>query len=143
MEHQARLLADVLATTRLALAAAIVALLATACGAPHRRASVPIDQRPTPAQPDTSAATPAPPSATLSSKTVQQSIGEVVRDTSAARIALDRCAGRKLLPEQEAVVDGTETLLIQVRQALAAQDFTRARRLAREARSLAASSPCR
>jgi hypothetical protein len=120
-----------------------VAMIVTSCAAPHRRTGVNIEQRPTPAQPDSTPAAHPTSDATPSNKTVQQAIGEVVRDTSAARIALDKCAGRKLLPEQESVVDGTEALLVQVRQALSAQDFPSARRLAREARSLASSAGCR
>ena len=149
MEREAQLRADLLRSRsipRALVAALSLALLATVliagCAAPRRRTGVNIESRPTPALPDT-AHHAAPHAPTMSQKTEQASIGDIVRDTSAARIALDKCAGRKLLPEQESVVDGTQSLLGQVRQAISVQDLALARRLAREARSLASSAGCR
>jgi hypothetical protein len=75
--------------------------------------------------------------------TLHSTIASIAEDTLAARTALDRCRGRKLLPDQEGVYDSTTQILMQVRDALAMVDFRRARSLAREARQLAISIGCR
>jgi len=67
----------------------------------------------------------------------------VVADTTAARKALDRCAGKKLLAEQESTAESTEQLLASTRRALAAGDLSRAESLARQAKQLASSIGCR
>lgn len=124
----------------LAIAVAIVA----GCG-PHRGATgVPIDSRPTPPQPglnDTTVTvrTTTPPSSNGSTDPARAA---VVADTTAARAALKRCAGRKLLAEQESSVDATTRLLMDANAALLEGDVPRAASLARQAASLARSIGC-
>jgi len=65
------------------------------------------------------------------------------RDTAAASRVLRRCAGHKLLPEQENTRDATLDMIAQARTALLRGDGTRARSLARTARQLAESLSCR
>jgi hypothetical protein len=67
---------------------------------------------------------------------------QAVRDTVAAGARLRRCAGRKLLPEQESLWDSTARLLVEARVALERGDATRARSLARDARQLSTSLDC-
>jgi hypothetical protein len=103
-----------------------------------------VESRPTPPQPppgvvlpDTIAAT--EPASRSARETL---VSRAVADTLAASQALGRCAGRKLVPEQEATYDGIADLLAQARAAFAAGDTARAAQLAREARQLATSLNC-
>ena len=125
------------------VALAIAVALAAGCG-PHRGATgVPIDSRPTPPQPgphDTTVTvrtTPPP-----SNGSADPAHAAVVADTTAARAALKRCAGRKLLAEQENSVDSTTRLLMDAHAALLEGDVPRAASLARQAASLARSIGC-
>ena len=70
-------------------------------------------------------------------------LAQTVRDTIAAGQRLRRCAGRRLLPDQESLWDSTARLLSETRAALAAGDVARARSLARDARQLSSSLICR
>jgi hypothetical protein len=65
-----------------------------------------------------------------------------VADTLAARRALRRCEGKKLLPEQESTYEATALLLLQAREALQRKDAAEARSLARRARLLSSSLTC-
>ena len=53
-----------------------------------------------------------------------------------------RCAGQKLLPDQENVLDATLTYLADTREALRKDELSRAGSLARKARQLASSLNC-
>jgi hypothetical protein len=66
----------------------------------------------------------------------------VVADTTAAGGAVRKCGSRKLLPDQESVIETTRSLLDQARAALAGDELWRAESLARKARQLAASLDC-
>jgi hypothetical protein len=122
---------------------ALLAGLAGCATTPARRVKhVPIDARPTPAQPGQPAPAPArhtaPPVAPAPA-TLRARVGA---DTLAVWSAVRRCAGRKLLPEQESTLDGLRQQLAQVRAALATGELARAESLARQARSLASSLGC-
>ena len=131
---------------------------------------VPVDSRPTPPQPvsETPPETPAPPatppaggkSATvpppaeptpeppppvesvISPEERRQTMARVVADTTAAGASVRRCAGRRLLPDQESVFDTARNLLGQACAALERDELWRAESLARKARQLAASLNC-
>ena len=77
---------------------------------------------------------PAPTSASLESR--------IASDTLAVTMALRRCAGRKLLAEQESTVLSATQLLAQAREALAMSDLSHAESLARQARQLTRSLGC-
>jgi hypothetical protein len=66
----------------------------------------------------------------------------IVADTTAAGAAVRKCGSRKLLPDQESVMETTLSLLAQTRAALARDEIWRAESLARKARQLAASLDC-
>jgi hypothetical protein len=122
--------------------------LVLACGcASHEPRGVPIESRPTPPQPgeaaarDTVVELQAPPAPAPDERETQ--LARVVADTTAARDLLGKCAGRKLLPDQEGVHDATGKALRDARAALLTGDLVRAQSLARQARSLASSLGCR
>ena len=124
--------------------------LATACAhqPPRRRVGVNIESRPTPAPPDSASlarggvgARPRP--VVMSDQTRRATISSLAADTTAARAALKRCAGRKLLPDQEGVFDATTSALIDVRAAFASGKLARAESLARQAKQLSSSLTCR
>ena len=123
--------------------------LATACAhqPPKRRVGVNIESRPTPAPPDsmsTGRATGAHPrSVVMSNETRRVTLSSLTADTTAARAALNRCAGRKLLPDQEGVFEATTRTLMDVRAARTAGNLARAESLARQAKQLASSLGCR
>jgi hypothetical protein len=70
------------------------------------------------------------------------SLARIDADTTAAGAAARKCGGRKLLPDQESVLETTLSLLEQTRAALAGNELWRAESLARKARQLAASLDC-
>jgi hypothetical protein len=72
----------------------------------------------------------------------KQALARIVADTTAAGIAVRRCGGRTLLPDQESVFDTARSLLGQTRAALERDELWRAESLARKARQLAASLNC-
>ncbi|MGH7729782.1 MAG: hypothetical protein ACRENJ_00860 [Candidatus Eiseniibacteriota bacterium] len=72
----------------------------------------------------------------------RQTLARIVADTTAAGGSVRRCAGRKLLPDQESVFDTARSLLGQARTALERDELWRAESLARKARQLAASLNC-
>jgi len=72
----------------------------------------------------------------------RQTMARIVADTTAAGSAVRRCAGRRLLPDQESVFDTALSLLGQARTALERDELWRAESLARKARQLAASLNC-
>jgi len=117
-------------------------LLVFGCTAPYSRRGVPIDSRPTPPQPDSTGAVNRPPSDATHAdpQTLEQ---RVAADTLVASAAVKRCAGRKLLPDQEGVFDETRQLLAEVRDAIAIKDWPRAGSVARRARQLSSSLGCR
>jgi hypothetical protein len=123
---------------RLAVLVLVVAAGAS-CAPPKRRVAVPIDQRPTPAAADTVRRAPAP----MSRRTETTARQRVIADTTAARAVLARCAGRRLLPDQQGVFDSTTDLLIQARRALRSGDLAVAGSRARQARQLTTSLRCR
>lgn len=134
----------------LALLAMLLAAAAAGCARPIRTGAIPVDNRPTLTAPegadadttllpdDEAPAAPAP----LPDKAVESLRARVVADTLAAREAIDRCAGRKLLPEQEASHDATVGLLMQTRAALMRDDLPRAESLARQARQMSETIGC-
>ncbi len=123
--------------------------LATACAhqSPKRRVGVNIESRPTPAPPDSAGvaggagARPRP--VVMSSETRRATLSSLAADTTAARAALNRCAGRKLLPDQEGVFEATTRALMDVRATAVTGDLARAESLARQAKQLASSLTCR
>ena len=124
--------------------------LATACAhqPPRRRVGVNIESRPTPAPPDSTSlarggASARPRPVVMSDQTRRATISSLAADTTAARAALQRCAGRKLLPDQEGVFDATTSALIDVRAAFASGNLARAESLARQAKQLSTSLTCR
>ena len=102
---------------------------------------VPIERRPTPppasAYPRDGASQPLDPARR------QTLLREAVRDSASAGARLRRCAGRRLLPDQESIWDAAAGLLAQPRAALLRGDVSRARSLARNARQLVTSLRCR
>ncbi|MBI5711027.1 MAG: hypothetical protein HZC42_12120 [Candidatus Eisenbacteria bacterium] len=137
----------VLARVRGAALPLCCALALAGCAAHHPRPRpepphVPIESRPTPQPPpaDTVRAAPQPPPTLLPKPTLLEL---AVSDTSAAGAMLRRCAGRRLLPEQESTWDATASLLAQARAALLRGDVARGRSLARDAKQLASSLGCR
>jgi hypothetical protein len=72
----------------------------------------------------------------------RQTLARIVADTTAAGGAVRKCAGRKLLPDQESVFDTARSLLGQARDALVKDELWRAESLARKARQLASSLSC-
>jgi hypothetical protein len=122
------------------LIAACVAVLGSGCAHAKRRSGpVAVESRPTPRPPDAQSK---PVRAELSPATRRTLIERVVRDTSAAHAAVQRCASYKLLAEQESVLDATRDLLAQVRAALARDELQRAESMARQARLLTNSLAC-
>jgi len=133
-------------------------------------AGVPIEQRPTPVQPDTTLAVetkpvpapsppvetgkpapstpqapPAPPppvEAAMSPEERKASLQRIVADTTAASAAVGKCAGKDLLPDQESVFETTRSLLTQTRAAIVREELWRAESLARKARQLGLSLDC-
>ncbi len=122
------------------------ALLAPGCA--HKRPPVPYGPALPPAgTPSTPARTaspaPAPTKAPAPAPVPALSPTQLAaRDTAAASRALHRCAGQKLLPEQENTRDATRDAIAQARAALLRGDAVRARSLARTARQLAESLEC-
>jgi hypothetical protein len=139
-----------------ALVSIILVLALAGCahrGATHGPPRVPVDSRPTPPSPAPPPATeppavepePAPPVAVESVMTPEErraTLERVVADTTAAGSAVRKCGSRKLLPDQESVMETTLSLLDQARAALAREELWRAESLARKARQLAASLDC-
>lgn len=114
-------------------------------GAHHEVVGVPIEKRPTPKPP--------PPADTVAVERINvepvvtedqraQLMKRVIADTTEAGAAVRRCAGRKLLPDQETVVEATINLLIEARAALLRDEPARAESLARKARQLSTSLRC-
>lgn len=110
--------------------AVCVGIVLGACAPAHLRHGVPAESRVLPRQPGPA---PATESALRSS---------LAADTLAARRVLDRCAGRKLLPEQESTTEATQRLLRDAGSALAQGDLALAASLARQARQLSRSIGC-
>jgi hypothetical protein len=110
---------------------------------------VPIESRPTPAQPptgaDAGAGTPATTPGGETSATAaapESATKRIEADTLATHDVLVRCAKRRLLPEQESTVDSARQLLADARAALERADLARAASLARRARQLSSSLTC-
>lgn len=124
--------------------------LASACAhqPPKRRVGVNIESRPTPAPPDSAGRARGgtgarPRSAVMSDQTRRATISSLAADTTAARATLNRCAGRKLLPDQEGVFEATTRALMDVRATFASGNLARAESLARQAKQLSTSLTCR
>jgi len=128
------------------LAPLALALLLAGCAHTSRTKHVPIESRPTPPQPTTGGATttkPKPATAPHATPSSTASLHHrVANDTLAVHAAMARCAGRTLLPDQGSTMDAVNSLLADVRLALAQGDATHAESLARQARSLASSLGC-
>ena len=130
---------------RTAAAGMLFLALVVAPGCAHK--PVTIDERPRPPQPtaepvpahDTTHAV-VPTQPTPSGNESLHSLA--VTDTLAAYQALQRCAGRKLLPDEESTADAVSNTLAQARAAMLRGDMKQARSLARNARSLASSLTC-
>jgi len=157
----------------LALLAALAALVLASCAIlPHRRTlpGVPIEERPTPPQPADTVATavepveesptkngsapaptvehpntapPPPVQAVMSPEERKATLQRIVADTTAAAAAVEKCAGKSLLPDQESVFETTRSYLMQVRAAVTRGELWSAEGLARKARQLALSLDCR
>lgn len=93
--------------------------------------------------PEPTADPPPPPvESVISPEERRQTLARIVADTTAAGSAVRRCAGRRLLPDQESVFDTARSLLGQAYEALGRDELWRAESLARKARQLAASLNC-
>jgi hypothetical protein len=111
---------------------------------------VPIEQRPTPDQPK--ATQPAPrdtvPVERIRVEPVVQDgerallLQRVVADTTEAGAAIRRCAGRRLLPEQESTIESALNFLRETREALRLGEISRAEQSSRKAKALATSLRC-
>lgn len=120
-----------------------VAAASFLCSCAHNRNHpVSIDSRPTPVQPEAARDTVVAPAPPKSEPRPTNSASQAAADTLAARNALNRCAGRKLLPEQESTVDSVSDALARARDALARGDLTAGASYAREARQLSRSLGC-
>jgi len=125
---------------RPALRSLIVLLLLGGCAhSGHQNHPVSIDSRPVPPPPDTTSAAPRH---TTHTGTPAPRASTIEADTTAVRASLRRCAGRKLLPEDESTVASANQLLADTRTAIAAGDLPRAESLARQARQLVRSLSC-
>ena len=123
---------------------------ATSCAhkPPKRRVGVNIESRPTPTPPDSASLARGGTGArrrpvVMSDQTRRATISSLAADTTAARASLNRCAGRKLLPDQEGVFDATTKALMAVRAMRATGNLARAESLARQAKQLSTSLTCR
>ena len=127
-----------------AVTPACILILMGCAGGPAHHVGVPIDSRPTPQQPDSSGvvhAEPAKPPG-MTSQTLHSAEAHINADTTATQAVLARCVGRKLLPDEEGIVDSANQLLADVRAAITASDLVRAQSLARQARQLTTSLHC-
>jgi hypothetical protein len=118
------------------------ALLALGACMPSHRA-VPIDSRPTPLQPgstDTTALV--HPNGTQRPPSPESRRDRIVQDTLSTHATLERCAKRRLLPEQESTMDSVRQLLAETQLALVGEDLARAESLARRALQLSRSLSC-
>ena len=97
---------------------------------------------PAPTNPPPPAPPPPPVESVVTPEERRQTLARIVADTTAAGTSVRRCAGRKLLPDQESVFDTAKSLLGQARAALELDELWRAESLARKARQLAASLNC-
>jgi hypothetical protein len=135
-------------------AAKVLALAGSLVGCAHhpRTTGVPIDQRPTPPQPPPEDAahtgvTPSPPPSsspgtTMGSAEREQTLQRIVADTTAASVAVNKCATKNLLPDQASVFETTRGYLVQARAALRRNELWEAESFARKARQLALSLEC-
>lgn len=85
---------------------------------------------------------PVPVASVMTEEERRATLARIDADTTAAGAATRKCSGRKLLPDQESVLETTLSLLDQTRAALAGNELWRAESLARKARQLAASLEC-
>lgn len=139
-------------TLHFALLTLALAAATAGCARPIRTGAIPVDSRPDLTAPDAAAvdtlAVPgpgrtAPAAETPLPDTALESLrARVEADTLAARAAVRRCSGRRLLPEQESSHDATIALLAQARAALVKEDLRRAESLARQARQMSATLDC-
>jgi hypothetical protein len=120
-----------------------IALAATGCSSAKRKSSVPIDSRPTPAQPSAADSARTAKPAPMSQKTKTTAAQRIAADTLEVRKALRECQGVKLLPDQEGIVDSANALLVRVRDAIAKGDLASAESRARQARQMTASLRCK
>lgn len=112
-------------------------------GAPGRK-GVPIERRPTPAQPaaDSARVERIQVEPVVQADERAQVMQRIVADTTEAGAAVRRCNGRKLLPEQESTIESTLNFLRDTRAALRAGELSRAESNARKAKALSASLRC-
>jgi hypothetical protein len=121
--------------------------LAFVPGCAHK--PVTIDERPRPPQPPPASSTSDTTHAVVPTQPTQptpsgsESLHSLaVADTVAANEALQRCAGKKLLPDEESTADAVASTLAQARAAMLRGDMKQARSLARNARQLSSSLTC-
>jgi hypothetical protein len=119
------------------------------CAAHHRPPGVLVDSRPSPVAPNGAQATadsvappPVPVGSVVTPDDRRAALTRISSDTTAAGRAVRKCGARKLLPDQESVIETTRSLLEQARAALTRDELWRAESLARKARQLAASLDC-
>ncbi len=133
----------------IAAMALATAFLGVACSAHRPPAHVPVESRPTPPQPppptagSTAPQSIEPPKPAITQMQANALMARAVVDTNATREALTRCAGRKLLPDQEGIYDSAVKLLDQARAAFLTGDIVEAASHARRARQTAAALDCR
>lgn len=135
----------------LAMMLLLLPVLAGCGGGAARRQppGVPVDSRPSPPAPsgeappvETVAPPPVPVGSAMTPDERRATLARISSDTTAAGGAVRKCGTRKLLPDQESVMETTRSLLDQTRAALGRDELWRAESLARKARQLAASLDC-
>lgn len=126
-------------------AVALVVLPGCAIFGGSRTTGVPIDKRPTPQQPaanDTAMIERIQVEPVVKADERAQLMQRIVADTTEAGAAVRRCRGRKLLPDQESVIEATLNLLAEARAALRLDELSRAESNARKAKALSSSLRC-
>jgi len=128
---------------------ALIAGVLACAGCAHKQ-GVPVESRPTPPQPTAPNSTEVPPTSTTAKEAApvvppaatNARLTRIAADTTAVAIALRKCAGKNLLPDQEGVYESASRLMVEARAAIAIQDWSRAESTARQARQLAGSLSC-
>lgn len=129
-----------------------LAAAATGCARPIEVGAIPVESRPNLASPEASGrdttTVPAEPGLMpeqqedMSPVVLESLRARVELDTLTAHNAVQRCAGRNLLPDQEASRDATVSLLMRTHAALLKDDLRSAESLARQARQMSDTIGC-
>jgi hypothetical protein len=131
---------------RRAIALSLLLPALVGCASHRQPPGVPVDSRPTPPAPPADGVpvvpAPTPVGTVVTADERRATLARIVSDTTSASGAMRKCGSRKLLPDQESVIETTRSLLDQTRAAIRRDELWRAESLARKARQLAASLDC-